>query len=86
MDLQVRGLEGEAGAALEAYREAWPAEEVSPFKHGGEAVLPLFIAMRAGIRAFTTATHASKTAGRERERLGRVVQDYTTLALQTLDQ
>lgn len=62
MDLCHEGLAPEANRLLNGYlREAAPAEAASQF--GGLAVLPLFIAMRAGVRAMVLLDRAAQHQG-----------------------
>ena len=76
MDLWHRGLQAEANAILNHYFR----REVSEFEWAGLALLPLFLALRAGVRAMVGLDGLAIARGAKRERLLDEVKSYALLA------
>lgn len=78
MDLEHRGLRPEANALFNRYLHR--TRDIDDL-----AVLPLYLALRAGIRTHVSAMAAAASDGAARERLRRDATDYLRLGLRLLD-
>ncbi len=77
-DLWRLGLRAQANLVMNRYLDARDDE-------AGLPLLPLFMALRAGIRAHVLASHISSTLSRSSETESREAQSYMSLALQLLE-
>ena len=75
MDLWRRGLTGAANGVFNRYLDLSPQDE------GGLALLPLFMAVRASIRAHVTAARADQEEGGAAERAADEARGFLALAL-----
>ncbi len=76
MDLEERGMRRAANRLFNRYLAAEPAEALS-----GLSALPLFMSLRAAIRAKVEAAKGDRLAGEERERARALARGYFDLAL-----
>ncbi len=76
MDLEERGMRRAANRLFNRYLAAEPPEALS-----GLSALPLFMSLRAAIRAKVEAAKGDRLAGEERERARALARGYFDLAL-----
>lgn len=81
MDLLERGHMSQASYLINRYLQAW----ADPRQLTGLAALPLFISVRASIRAKVTAAGMTHLAASDRAGATKAARDYFSLSLATLD-